>query len=262
MKKILRAWGFSLPLFTLSFCTPSSPGVKDKGHNGEIPSKNIQMITKNVAVLELFTSQGCSSCPPADRLVGTYTSQENVIVLSFHVDYWDRLGWKDPFSSKEYTKRQYDYASALNANVYTPQLVINGQTEMVGSDAGKISSTLHKIFSEQPGAVIATQKVNPENGKLDISFYATGNTGNSVVNIALVEKKTTTAIKAGENGGVTLTNYNVVRNFKTINGVNAGNNVSEIDIPEGADLKNMSVVLFLQQKETNKISAATQVSIL
>ncbi|MEO8413732.1 MAG: DUF1223 domain-containing protein [Ginsengibacter sp.] len=262
MKKILRACCFSLPLLTVSFCTPSSPGAKDKGHTGELPSKNIQMITKNIAVLELFTSQGCSSCPPADRLVGTYTKQENVIVLSFHVDYWDRLGWKDPFSSKEYTKRQYNYASPLNASVYTPQLVINGQTEMIGSDANKISSVLHKIFSEQPDAVLAIQNVNPQNRKLDISFNATGYTGNSIVNIALVDKKTTTAIKAGENGGITLTNYNVVRNFKTINEVNAGNNVSEIDIPGKADLKNMSVVIFLQQKETNKISAAVQVNIL
>src|SRR5664279_879585 len=208
MKKSLPAWYFSLPLLTLSFCTPSSPGEKNTNHTGERLSKNIPPVTTNVAVLELFTSQGCSSCPPADRLVGKYAGQENVIVLSFHVDYWDRLGWKDTFSSKEYTKRQYSYASALNASVYTPQLVINGQAEMVGSDANKISSTLHKIFSEQPVEALVIQKANPENGKVNISFNATGNTGNSIVNIALVEKETTTAIKAGENGGVTLTNHN------------------------------------------------------
>ena len=100
--------------------------------------------------------------------------------------------------------------------------------------------------------------VKAENGKANISFDASGNIGNSVLNIALVEKKTTTDIKAGENGGVTLTNYNVVRNFKTINKVENGNNTSTIDIPSSSDLKNMSVVLFLQQKKNNKISAAEQ----
>ena len=87
--------------------------------------------------------------------MGTYTSKENVIVLSFHVDYWNRLGWKDPFSSKEYTQRQYDYASALHADVYTPQLIINGQTEMIGSDAGKISNAINKVFAEQPDATLS-----------------------------------------------------------------------------------------------------------
>lgn len=195
---------------------------------------------------------------PADRLLGTYTSKENVIILCFHVDYWDRLGWKDPFSSKEYTKRQYDYASALHADVYTPQLVVNGQSEMIGSDANKISNAINKVFAEQPEAVLSVKAVKTENGKADISFDATGKISNSLLNVALVEKKTTTDIKGGENGGVTLANYNVVRSFKTIKKVENGNNVSTIDIPSSSDLKNMSVVLFLQEKGNNKISAATQ----
>jgi hypothetical protein len=257
MKKLRYLIFLSVPLCTLWFCTSSS-GVKDKDSIGNMKTDIPVSDSQNVAVLELFTSQGCSSCPPADRLLGSYTGKENVIVLSFHVDYWDRGGWKDPFSSKEYTQRQYDYASALHADVYTPQLVINGQTEMIGSDADKISNTIKKVFAEQPEATLSIKTIKAENGKANISFDASGNISHSVLNVALVEKKTTTDVKRGENGGVTLTNYNVVRNFKTINKVENGNNVSTIDIPSSADLKNLSVVLFLQEKRSNKISAADQ----
>ena len=213
---------------------------------------------RNVAVLELFTSQGCSSCPPADRLMAGYASKENVIVLSFHVDYWNRMGWKDPYSSKEYTKRQYDYASALHSDVYTPQLVVNGESEMIGSDADKISAAINKVSGEQSDATLSIKTVKAENGKTNINFDVSGNAGNSVLNIALVEKKTSTEVKAGENGGATLTNYNVVTNFKTINKVADGNNEATIDMPPSPDLNNLSVVLYLQQKKGNKITAADQ----
>jgi hypothetical protein len=252
MKKLLYPGFLSIVMLTLSFCT-SSTG-KDNQQLKNSQSNNINP-DKNIAVLELFTSQGCSSCPPADRLLGTYTSKENIIPLSFHVDYWDRLGWKDPFSSKEYTQRQYKYASALHASVYTPQLVINGQVEMIGSDANKISSAINKILSEASQAVLSIKTVNEENGKVNIRFDVSGTTGNSDAKIALVENKTTTAVKGGENGGATLTNYNVVRNFKTINKFEAGENTCTIDIPASSDLKNLSVVIFLQQKNNNIIAA-------
>ncbi len=261
MKKFIYGFMLSMPLFTLWFCTSSSAG-KDKQpvlQNKQSPSMKSGF--KNIAVLELFTSQGCSSCPPADKLLGSYASKENVIVLSFHVDYWNRLGWKDPFSSKEYTQRQYNYSTALNSSVYTPQLVINGQSEMVGSDESKISNTIKKIQSQQAVAHLSIKNVQLENGRVNINFAASGNIDNSVLNVALVAKKITTDIKAGENGGVTLTNYNVVNNFKTIHQFNTGDNTIDIDIPSGIDLKNISVVLFLQQKANNKILAADQAAL-
>ena len=246
----------SIPVFTLWFCTSSST-TKEKSSSLHA----INGVTNNIAVLELFTSQGCSSCPPADKLIGTYTSKTNVIPLSFHVDYWNRRGWNDPFSSHEYSQRQYMYASALKSEVYTPQLIINGQTEMIGSDAGKISSILNKIFSEQPEATLNIQNVEPVNGKINIKYIITGNAQNSNLNIAVVEKKTVTSVKAGENDGVTLTDYNVVRNFKTIISIGSGENISSVDIPSSVDLKNMAVVLFLQHKGNNKIIAASRVNL-
>ena len=166
------------------------------------------------------------------------------------------LAGRIPFSSKAFTERQYNYASALNAGVYTPQLVINGQSEMVGSDENKISSALKKVLAGEPDAALSIKTVKQENGQVNINFVASGNTGNSILNIALIQKKAITEIKAGENGGVTLTNYNVVRNFKTISQVNKGNNICAISIPADTDQKNMSVVIFLQENGTNKISAA------
>jgi hypothetical protein len=247
----------SLPLFPWWFCTASSAEKEKYKSHSERPGF-VKDGSKSVAVLELFTSQGCSSCPAADRLLGSYTSKENVITLSFHVDYWNRLGWKDPFSSKTFTERQYDYASAMKAEVYTPQLVINGQSEIVGSDESKISVAVNKILTQQPNANLSIKTAKAENGQVNINFVASGNTGNSILNIALIQKKATTEVKAGENGGATLTNYNVVRNFKTVGQVNNGDNVSAIDIPASSDLKSMSVVLYLQEKNTNKISAADQ----
>jgi hypothetical protein len=144
----------------------------------------------------------------------------------------------------------------MNAQVYTPQVVINGQSEMVGSNDHKISGEVKKVLTQDPVAALSIKTVKQENGLANINFVASGNTGNSVLNIAIVQKKTITEIKAGENRGVTLTNYNVVRNFKTISQVNKGENTSAIDIPADTDQKNMIVVLFLQEKGTNKISAA------
>ena len=256
MKKAIYGCLLSAPLFVLSFCSSSS-GKDATQFSKETRLKPSNGTSGHVAVLELFTSQGCSSCPPADKLVSNYISKENIFVLSFHVDYWNRLGWRDPFSSKEYSQRQENYSKFLKAGIYTPQLVINGQTEMIGSDESKISNTLRKVQAEPRVAELSIKKLTSANGTININFIASGNDAGAVLNIALVEKKITTDIKAGENSGVQLTNYNVVRNFKTISQLRNGSNTSDINIPPGIDANNISVVLFIQNKD-NGISAATE----
>jgi hypothetical protein len=256
MKKTIYGCLLSLALFVLSFCTYSS-GKEVTQFSKETELKPANTPSKHVAVLELFTSQGCSSCPPADKLVSNYISKENIFVLSFHVDYWNRLGWQDPFSSKEYSQRQENYSKFLKAGIYTPQLVINGQTEMIGSDERKISNTLKKVQSEPGVAELSIKKLTCGNGTIKIDFVASGNDPGAVLNIALVEKKATTDIKAGENRGVQLINYNVVRNFKSISQLKNWDNTSVINIPPGIDANNISVVLFLQNKD-NGISAAAE----
>ncbi|MEO6636740.1 MAG: DUF1223 domain-containing protein [Ginsengibacter sp.] len=260
MKKLSYILLLSIPIFTLWFCSSSTSG-KNKDINNSQTKTSLQGGSKRIAVLELFTSQGCSSCPSADRLLEKYSVKDNVIVISFHVDYWDRLGWKDPYSAKQFTNRQYNYASALKANVYTPQLVINGQNEMVGSDARKIDNTLTKIWGQDLASEVSIESVKLENGKAIISYTLAGNTGNTSLNIALIEKKTKTKIKAGENGGATLSGTNVVRNFETLNFVKEGKNSYTIEVPAGIDKINLSTVLYLQ-KANNEITAACQAAII
>ena len=102
-------------------------------HIDQVEQSNEKQIQNGVNVVELFTSQGCSSCPPADALLAQIKDDTNVIALSYHVDYWNYLGWKDPYSNKAYSAYQRSYAKELNSGVYTPQMVVNGSKEFVGS---------------------------------------------------------------------------------------------------------------------------------
>src|SRR5271156_4434603 len=109
-------------------------------------------------VVELFTSQGCSSCPPADALLGDMARRDDVIALGFHISYWDGLAWKDPFSSQSSTDRQRVYARLFDlGQVYTPQMVVDGAREMVGSDRASVRSALHDARPEKlaPGRFAA-----------------------------------------------------------------------------------------------------------
>jgi len=151
------------------------------------------------------------------------------------------------------------YASALKSEVYTPQLIINGQEEMIGSDANKIGAALQKVSSETPDAMLSVKKAEANNGKVNISFYLSGDINNSLLNIAVLENKITTPIKAGENGGAMLTDYNVVRNFTTIKKFNEGENNVSVDIPVSLAPGNRTLSLYLQRSNTNKILAADKV---
>src|ERR1700754_3293098 len=113
---------------------------------------------KGFAVVELFTSGACSSCPPADELVARIQKEDKdkqVYILAYHVDYWNRLGWKDVFSSADYSKRQNEYANWLNLqSVYTPQIVVNGKKEFVGSEEGTLRNAITAGLRVQPGGAL------------------------------------------------------------------------------------------------------------
>jgi hypothetical protein len=160
----------------------------------------------NPIVVELYQSQGCSSCPPANAALNAVADQPGVIALSFAVTYWDRLGWKDIFADKAYTQRQYDYAHALgNANVATPQIIINGKTVITGIKPGELARSIAASKPISKGPLIEITKSEVIIGK-----------GSGPANVWLVRYDPRThnvAIRSGENSGRTLPHKNIVRSL-------------------------------------------------
>lgn len=188
------------PLLLVAACT-SAQGTPRTGPTGPI-------------VLELFTSQGCSSCPSADRLLDKLAAKgvdgAELAPLAFHVDYWDDLGWPDPYASPAWTERQRQYAVALNdRSVYTPQLVVGGRDGMVGSNAVSISSAIAR--AERPALLPATAAW--KDGAVEIT--ATAPAGADVL-VALWEDGTKTSVPRGENAGETLRQDRVVRRLERV----------------------------------------------
>ncbi len=258
MKKILSFLLMVVSAFLLVFSTASTSNKKTTISNKSKISNN----KNNPVILELFTSQGCSSCPRADKLLEKYADMENVVALSYHVDYWNRLGWKDPFSSAAFSQRQQQYSRVFRLNgVYTPQVVINGEKEMVGSDASKIAATLKKAYDTQSTAHLTINNVSIGGNKATVNYSVTKNENKAILNIALIQNKITTSIKSGENGGIQLTNINVVRNFKSVPSLSESTNNISIDLVAGIDKEDLSVALFLQDPKTLKIFAGAKSSL-
>jgi hypothetical protein len=166
-----------------------------------------------VAVVELFTSEGCSSCPPADAVLARVASRPGVFALSFHVDYWDDLGWPDRFATAENTARQQAYARSLGARgLYTPQLVVGGADAFVGSDSGHADASIARSLASAP-SVRLTLHVRTTPTEALVDYQTEGAPPGAVIDVALVERWATTDVRAGENAGRTLHHANVVRSF-------------------------------------------------
>ncbi len=167
------------------------------------------------AVIELFTSEGCSSCPPADQLLEKINKEyagKNVLTLSYHVDYWNKLGWKDEFSNAENTARQNQYANIFRLNsIYTPQAIINGSTEFVGSDRSKMVNAIGR--SKKINKTI-TLNVLTGNNKVMVDYKINDLSPGESLLIALAQKQATTDVKRGENSGRKLKHINIVRQFQ------------------------------------------------
>lgn len=167
-----------------------------------------------VGVVELFTSQGCSSCPRADAAFQTLADRSDVVALSFHVDYWNYLGWADTMSSPDNTERQYAYAKALGrSNVYTPQAVVNGRTHMNGGDLPGIVDTVEDLSQERKGLDVPVA-IRRDAAGIHISVGE--GKGRAHVAVAYFTRSVRVDITKGENAGKTLTYRNVVSSVETI----------------------------------------------
>ncbi|MGH1362614.1 MAG: DUF1223 domain-containing protein [Calditrichia bacterium] len=211
-----------------------------------------------IAVIELFTSQGCSSCPSADKVLQEINKQakdsgKKVYALSMHVDYWNYLGWKDPYSSETLTQRQREYGSAFGLrSIYTPQMIINGNVEFVGSRSGQAKAEVEKALSQAPQYNLAITRNSVDNGKIN---WDAQQKFSGTLNLAVVRVKADNDVPRGENRGRKLSHNNVVMAFSS-SSVNSSNGM--VNIPEFTELSGESyeLVAYLQESGKKVVGAA------
>ncbi|MEZ5426237.1 MAG: DUF1223 domain-containing protein [Pyrinomonadaceae bacterium] len=214
---------------------------------------------KTPVLVELFTSEGCSSCPPADELLERLETEQpyqnaEVITLSMHVDYWDRLGWKDPFSSALFSRRQDIYAGAFRTGqVYTPQMVVDGQTEFVGSDAAKAT----KAITENARMEKAVVEISLNKDQLAVKLSEVPKHENATVYLAFAEDDLANQVLRGENSGRKLTHTSVVRELKTLGMLPAEQDQLKLEqsvqIQPDWKRENLKLVVFIQENQSRKV---------
>ena len=258
MKYTIRGFMAILAVVAILF------GFKQSAKDEVVNKSKITGVFEPVAVIELFTSQGCSSCPSADKLLGKTIHNINgkkIFALSYHVDYWNRLGWADPFSSGAFSSRQNQYVSALNINgAYTPQMVVNGSREFVGSDKNALSTSLGNALAEKAETSFSELETLQEKQKgIKVKYKLEGNYSGATINFALVSLSETTDIKRGENGGITLTNENIVRQLITQKANEKGEVIfAASPVPA---VNNAAVIVFIQRQNGLKIIGAAMAKI-
>jgi hypothetical protein len=203
-------------------------------------------------VLELFTSQGCSSCPAADALLPELAAEPGVIALAFHVDYWDDLGWKDAFSSPRWSARQASYGAVLGSGSYTPQLVVGGRRHVVGSDRARARDAI--AAAARAPSVAASVRASRVPGAVRVTYDAGSEA--DVVELALTESGLVTRVARGENGGRTLHNDFVVRVLQT---APPGRGV--VSIPVEAGWGRLRAVVLVRDRTTLAVRGAAAVEV-
>jgi hypothetical protein len=216
-------------------------------------------------LLELFTSEGCSSCPPADRLLEMFDGRQPVagadlVVLSEHVDYWDHLGWKDPFSSPLYTARQQEYTNRYKLDgVYTPQLVVDGRYAFVGSDEREASAAIQKAIRERkiPIAISNVERnANQVTARIDLRADQTLQSVRAILYVALADNREESHVARGENAGRSLSHVAVTRVLKEVATISLGNS-SMIDVtlpvPPASGRSGLRLVAFIQDPASGHV---------
>ena len=232
----------------------------------DIPSAPVSKGGKQPVLVELFTSEGCSSCPPADKVLMTLQRDQlvpnaEVITLGFHVDYWDRLGWKDRFSSAEFTRRQEAYAAQFgNDSSYTPQIVVDGVSEFVGSNRGRANEEIAKSAMSAKGTI----DLKIDKDKLSGIIAGLANKTNATIYLAVAESELSNQVSRGENSGSTLEHASVVRELKQIGTIDRKDvgKTFDVALPVNSDWKaeNIRYVVFVQENSTLKILAVNKIS--
>ncbi len=216
---------------------------------------------KPIVVLELFTSQGCSSCPIADELLDELKNiyaKQDVFVLSYHVDYWNRLGWKDPFSQKDFSDYQRSYASVFRSqNIYTPQLVVNGMTEFVGGHKQRALQTISTQQQQKAANTIALKIRTSSTDKIVLDYKTEGATIKDITLVLVVSERVTKIVR-GENRNRTLKNANIVA-FRIVRKESEGRAV--LELPSWIRATDELSIVGFSQNEKWQITGASRIKI-
>jgi len=215
------------------------------------------------AVVELFTSEGCSSCPSAEKALNDLierAEKENIPIygLAFHVNYWNYLGWDDRYSKAEYTQRQRNYAGSLGSSrVYTPQMVVNGKYEFVGSNRTLANKHIEEALNSKPNLSLTLMVESPANSNKALVKYQVSSESALkeplILNVALVESGIHTDVKSGENRGRTLYHSNVVRDFQRLAIQSDLIGSISLDLPKDMDPAQCKIIAYLQQDKLGNI---------
>jgi hypothetical protein len=216
-------------------------------------------------LVELFTSEGCDSCPPADAVLMRLAQQRNiagaeVIVMSEHVDYWNHLGWTDPYSSRQFTQRQNEYADALGANVYTPQIIVDGRHDVLGSNYAAVVDTVSRASRNAKAPLTVEAKWREKT--LDLHVAASPVREAAHVYVAITEDKLSNNVSRGENKGRRLTHTGVVRRLSLL-GAPKSNTPFAVDqaIPLSPEWKiaDLHAVVFTQGRKSHAVLAVVDI---
>jgi hypothetical protein len=231
-------------------------------------------LTRQVVVVELFTSEGCSSCPPADSLLKELSETQpvagvQVLALEEHVDYWNQLGWADPFSSNQYSLRQSQYATLFKGSgVYTPQMVVDGAKEFVGSRGREARATIEEAARQikTPVGLKEVTAARAGSTAIQIAIPASAADGGKPgeVWLAVTESDLHSDVKAGENSGETLQHAPVVRELRKLRDFHTQDGASlqsSIELDKKWKRENVAIVVFLAEKPTGKIFGASMLKL-
>jgi len=208
-------------------------------------------------VVELFTSQGCSSCPPADAFLGDLAQRPNVIALAWHVDYWNYLGWEDPFALPEATARQRVYGGRLGLPyVYTPQMVVDGQFDERGFDRTGVQSRIDEQLDGPAGRPLVSVRFESGGGNLVAEVAADGPVGRAEVFLILFDRAHRTRVTRGENAGRVLTDHNIVRRLESLGAYDGGTVRFDIDADRIGPEQGAAIIV--QSAEQGAVLGAAQ----
>lgn len=241
--------------------------VESQKRAESLPPEKTNPQTKQMVLVELFTSEGWSSCPPADRALAFLEKEQpypqaEIVTLALHVDYWNKLGWKDEFSAPLFTQRQQFYAQKLKINsAYTPQMIVDGKIEFVGSDPEKARKAITEAAKTQKAKI----EIVRNNEQITVKITGLPEQEPSSVFLAIAEDNLFSNVARGENSGKRLEHQSVVRELKSIGLIKPGEKSFEIETILSIDpswkKENLKIIVFVQENESRKILGVGKITL-